>query len=82
MSLKDNLDKLKEGFKTRAPQDAQEIMHRATEDLKNSGIMDHVVKVGDRAPDFTLKNTEGQDVSLSTLLGDGSVVLTFYRGKW
>jgi hypothetical protein len=81
MSLKDNLDKLKEGFKTRAPQDAQEIMHRATEDLKNSGIMDHVVKVGDRAPDFTLKNTEGQDVSLSTLLGDGSVVLTFYRGK-
>ena len=82
MSLEDKLDKLKEGFKTKAPQDAQEIMHRATEDLKNSGIMDHVVKVGDKAPDFTLKNTEGQDVSLSTLLDDGPVVLTFYRGKW
>ena len=82
MSLKDKLDKLKEGFKTKAPQDAQEIMHRATEDLKNSGIMDHVVKVGDNAPDFTLKNTEGQDVSLSKLLDDGPVVLTFYRGKW
>jgi len=82
MSLKVKLDKIKEGFKTKAPQDAQEIMHRATEDLKNSGIMDHVVKVGDEAPDFTLKNTEGQDVSLSTLLGDGPVVLTFYRGKW
>jgi len=82
MSLKDKLDKLKEGFKTKAPQDAQEIMHRATEDLKNSGIMDHVVKVGDKAPDFTLNNTEGQDVSLSTLLDDGPVVLTFYRGKW
>jgi len=82
MSLKVKLDKIKEGFKTKAPQDAQEIMHRATEDLKNSGIMDHVVKVGDEAPDFTLKNTEGQDVSLSTLLGDGPVVLTFYQGKW
>jgi hypothetical protein len=82
MSLKVKLDKIKEGFKTKAPQDAQEIMHRATEDLKNSGIMDHVVKVGDKAPDFTLKNTEGQDVSLSTLIGDGPVVLTFYRGKW
>jgi peroxiredoxin len=57
-------------------------MHRATEDLKNSGIMDHVVKVGDKAPDFTLKNTADQDVSLYTLLGDGPVVLTFYRGKW
>ena len=38
MSLKDKLDRLKEGFKSKAPQDAQEIMHRATEDLKNSGI--------------------------------------------
>jgi hypothetical protein len=82
MSLEDKLDKLKESFKTKAPPDAQEIIHRATEDLKNSGIMDHVVKVGDKAPDFTLKNTGGQDVSLSALLSDGPVVLTFYRGKW
>jgi cytochrome oxidase Cu insertion factor (SCO1/SenC/PrrC family) len=82
MSLKDKLDKLKESFKTRAPQEAQEIMHRATEDLKNSGIMDHVVKIGDKAPDFTLKDTQGREVSLSTLLGDGPVVLTFYRGIW
>jgi hypothetical protein len=82
MSLKDKLDKLKEGFKSKAPRDAQEIMHGATEDLKNSGIIDHAVKVGDKAPDFTLKNTERQDVSLSTLLGHGAVVLTFYRGNW
>lgn len=82
MSLKEKIDKLKEGFKTKAPRDAQEIMHRATEDLINSGIMDHVVKVGDKAPDFALKNTVDQDVSLYTLLGDGPVVLTFYRGKW
>jgi hypothetical protein len=82
MSLKDKLDRLKEGFKSKAPQDAQEIMHRATKNLKNSGIMDHVVKVGDKAPDFTLKNTEGQDLGLHTLLSDGPVVLIFYRGKW
>ena len=31
---------------------------------------------------FTLKDTEGQDVSLSALLGHGPVVLTFYRGNW
>jgi peroxiredoxin len=57
-------------------------MHRATEDLKNSSIMDHVVKEGDNAPDFTLKNTKGQNLSLYTLLNDGPVVLTFYRGNW
>jgi hypothetical protein len=82
MSLKSKLDTLKESFKTRAPQQAQEIMHRATEDLKNSGIMDKVARVGDKAPDFTLKNTNGQDMSLSKLLSDGPVVLTFYRGNW
>jgi cytochrome oxidase Cu insertion factor (SCO1/SenC/PrrC family) len=82
MSLKDKLDKLKESFIAKAPQDAQQIMHRATEDLKNSGIMDRVVKIGDKAPDFTLKDTQGREVSLSKLLGDGPVVLTFYRGKW
>lgn len=82
MSLKDKLEKLKESFKTKIPPDAQEIMHRATEDLQNSGIMDHTVKVGDKAPDFKLRNTENQDVSLSTLLAKGPVVLTFYRGKW
>jgi hypothetical protein len=82
MSLKDKLDKLKESFKIRAPQDALKIMHRATEDLKNSGIMDHVVKDGDKAPDFELKNTKGQNLTLHALLSDGPVVLTFYRGKW
>jgi len=82
MSLKDKLDKRKESFKTKAPRDALEIMHRATEDLKNSGIMDHAVKIGDKAPDFILKDTEGQDVNLGTPLGHGPVVLTFYRGNW
>ena len=55
MSLKNKLDKRKENFKAKAPQDAQEIMHRATEDLKNSGIMDHVVKIGDKTLNFILK---------------------------
>jgi len=82
MKLKRKLDTLKEGFKTKAPKEAQEIMHRATENLKNSGIMDHIVRVGGKAPDFSLKNTEGKDVALSDLLEKGPAVLTFYRGNW
>jgi peroxiredoxin len=37
---------------------------------------------GDKAPDFTLPNALGQDVSLSDALRRGPVVLTFYRGAW
>ena len=55
MGLKDKLNQMKEDFKAKAPKEAQDILHRAAEDLKNSGIMERAVKVGDKAPDFTLE---------------------------
>ena len=73
---------MKEGFKAKAPKEAQEILHRAAENLKNSGIMEDAVKIGDKAPDFNLKNTSGRDVNLRHLLDQAPVVLIFYRGKW
>lgn len=58
-------------------------------DLPASG---NAPKVGQKAPDFTLANTSGQQVSLSQLLstpldgGSGkapkAVLLVFYRGYW
>jgi hypothetical protein len=82
MGLQQKLDALKKGFEAQAPKEVVEIMHRATEDLKKSGILDGAVKVGDQAPDFSLKNADGQEFSLKDLLSHGPVVLSFYRGKW
>jgi peroxiredoxin Q/BCP len=36
------------------------------------------IQVGDKAPDFTLPDTDGKPVSLSSLLADGPVILAFY----
>jgi peroxiredoxin Q/BCP len=36
------------------------------------------LSTGDQAPDFTLKDQTGKDVSLADLLGEGPVVLFFY----
>ncbi len=58
MALQEKLDKLKAGFEAKAPKDALEIMHRATDDLRNSGIMQGVLKSGDAAADFELKNAD------------------------
>ena len=82
MTLKEKIDAYKEGFKKKVPQEAQEIMHRATNDLQNSPQMRNTIKVGDMAPDFSLKNTANSDVALSDLLDRGPVVLSFYRGRW
>ncbi len=36
------------------------------------------LKVGDKAPDFTLPDTDGHPVTLSKLLQQGPVILAFY----
>ena len=40
------------------------------------------LKVGERAPDFSLPNAFGKTVRLYDLLENGPVVVTFYRGAW
>lgn len=47
-----------------------------------SGITAHALRVGEHAPDFILPDVLGNPVSLSKLLAQGPVVLTFYRGEW
>ncbi len=36
------------------------------------------IKVGDKAPDFSLVDTDGRSVTLSRLLQDGPVILYFF----
>lgn len=40
------------------------------------------LNVGDAAPDFTLKNQDGQEVTLSSFKGKKNVVLAFYPFDW
>ena len=40
------------------------------------------LRVGDRAPDFTLPDAAGRPVSLADYRGKQPVVLVFYRGYW
>ena len=82
MKLQEQLNAYKKRFEETVPKDALEIMHRATENLYRSGILDRTVKVGDKAPGFLLKNTMEAEVSLPGLLSNGPLVLSFYRGKW
>ena len=36
------------------------------------------LKVGDKAPDFTLTSTDGEKVHLASLIGKSTVVLAFF----
>ncbi|MGD2272058.1 MAG: hypothetical protein PVI06_16775 [Desulfobacterales bacterium] len=82
MNLQERLDAQRSQFEKKAPQKALDIMHRATEDLRNSGIKQGVLKVGDTAPQFELSNAYGKLVRMKTLLNNGPLVVSFNRGKW
>ncbi|MBS0541601.1 MAG: AhpC/TSA family protein, partial [Proteobacteria bacterium] len=56
MSLEEKLATTRAGAATRIPPERQAIMHRATDDLRRSGIMDRIVKPGMPAPSFELEN--------------------------
>jgi AhpC/TSA family len=81
-TLQEKLNHLRANFEKGASENTLRIMHRATRDLKNSGIMDQVAGIGDTAPDFELKNKDDRIVRLKDFRADGPLVLSFFRGQW
>jgi hypothetical protein len=82
MSLADKLAETRAASAKRIPPDRAAIMDRATEDLRRSGALDRIVKVGQAAPSFDLAGHDGQRVSSRAVLGHGPMVLSFFRGSW
>src|SRR2546430_1914152 len=70
------------GPPSHVPAWVHEPMHRATDELIASGAAERALKAGDRAPEFTLKDADGHEVSSRDLLAKGPLVVTFYRGVW
>jgi hypothetical protein len=87
MSLRQQLDAFKAAFESGGPpynasRERIEIMHRATEELRRSGLAERALNVGDLAPAFELDNQDGQLVRSADLLAHGTLVITFFRGHW
>jgi hypothetical protein len=86
-TLQERLDAFKKAFESggppyNAPQKAIEEMHRATAELKASRIEIRTLKVGDRAPAFSLFNQDHVQVSSESLLLERPLVVSFFRGHW
>ena len=87
MTLQEKLADFKAQFESsgppyNAPKALIEIFHRATEELRRSGLAERALKTGHRAPAFTLKNQDGNSISSAEFLAKGPLVITFFRGQW
>jgi peroxiredoxin len=75
-------DEVNAALAEQAPAEVLEGFGRIRADQAAVDYAARAPKVGDRAPDFTLPDPLGRQVSLAGELQQGPVVLIFYRGEW
>jgi peroxiredoxin len=80
--LKAHLDAFREDWTSSAPPERVRVYEESIDRLRDSGVAQQALNVGDQAPAFELPNASGDIVSLAELLKRGPVVLTWYRGGW
>src|SRR5271168_5205181 len=73
MTLDERLDAIRQGADKRIPPDKRAIMHRATDNLRASGIMDGVIKIGNPLPGFALEERVRAGGTLIRASGKGTV---------
>lgn len=81
-SLQSQLEARQAESRAKFPEAMVKMMADGNQKVADSGVLQNAKQVGDMAPDFTLKDAVGKDVTLSTLLDDGPVILLWYRGGW
>lgn len=82
LSLQDKLDAFANKSKEKLPEELKAVMIAALEKLKNMQLERKFLKVGDKAPNFKLKDVAGNKYELDKLVKESKVVITFFRGGW
>lgn len=82
MNLTEELNKYRNQFRANKPEEIKAIMGKATEDLAKSNIVENSLGVGDTLSNFILPNAVGEAIELRSLLEEGPLVISFYRGQW
>jgi len=82
MSLMQELENSKKELFSKISKETVETLLKTTDELVKSGIAENALKVGDKIPEFTLKDIHGDSISSSDALKNGPLVISFYRGGW
>jgi peroxiredoxin len=80
-SLAQELDKVEAQFREENGADSAAILTDFT-DGTDPAFRSKALKMGEIAPDFTLKNATGKKITLSEEIKGGPIILTWYRGGW
>lgn len=81
-SYNEELKKEREKLKQILPSDSLDVFDSDAQLLAKKFTNILKLKKGDKAPNFSLTNAIGTNVTLSEKLKEGHVILVFYRGSW
>ncbi len=81
-TLKADIAALKQNIDSTMVEDTSRLIQRAIARVKESGLAEQALAVGDEFPQFSLPNAVGNAVSSEDILAQGPMVICFYRGGW
>ncbi len=82
MDFQKRMEDLKESIESKLSDEQIQIMHHATDALRQTGIEQKVLGVSEEFPHFELENQNEMLVRSQDLLSKGPIAITFYRGFW
>ena len=82
VTLRARLEAITANTRQYVPAEKLAITERAIEALRRSGIADHALPLGAKAPDFELADGDGKTFRSADALSRGRLVVSFYRGRW
>jgi len=82
MILKEKLTAIATDFATQIEPITMATMETAAQQLLNSGIVSRALKAGDKAPEFTLYDSNGLAFNSAQVNSTGPLLINFFRGGW
>ena len=80
--LQNKLKAMKAAAAAKVPPEVGSKMQQALSNLSNSGILQKTIKAGDKWPDFSLADADGNKVDSVQLRQQGPLFVSLYRGVW
>ena len=81
-NLQEALSVKQAAWETNASVVQKEMAAENIESIIATHFEENAINIGDKAIDFTLKNALGVCTNLQTVIDQGPVILTWYRGGW
>ena len=82
MALANDITNAYNGFHSSVPPEISATVKAVAPDFVETFDKSKVVKVGDKFPDFELPDENGQPTPSKSILANGPLLVSFYRGEW